>query len=673
MKKEEEINKILKESSKGIEVPVSLHPEKVLDKVEKVENIKSKQNRYRIYKWAGTLVAVICIAIGFTTASMNLNEKENLNVIGGNTQEEELATVENYDVIYQALVDEEKNRAKGSSFNDKVTENDMVAQLETGTDSGTNESSKDYTDTNVQVEGIDEADIAKTDGTYLYTLKKESDLQNVICIIEANQGAMKTVSKITVDKENYDIKEFYVDNNQLIVIGEKGVLRSDVNKKYRHDYEYNYLPYKSLETYVTIYDITEKKVPKKQSEYQQSGAYTSSRKVKEVLYIFSEFTPNIGEKKKKKENYIPKINGNILECEDIYFEDKAEDFNSVVIASVSLKEPGKVINKKAIYGNNSEFYVSDSNIYVYQEKNKSTKGWYKRQTKITKFSYKDGEIKGKSNCLIDGGIQDTFSLNEKDDYLRIVTTCSEWNLFMDGGNKVSNSLYVLNSKMKVVGEITDLAPGESIKSARFLGDMGYFVTFRQTDPLFSVDLSNPKKPKILGELKVTGFSDYLHFWDKDLLLGIGYEADQMGRVKGIKVSMFDVSNPKDVKEVDREVFLSEENSEYSSRYLCNALDDYKEVMAQIDKNRFGFTLGRYECGVLQDYFSYDYNYTIFSYDKEKGFSYKELPILDKGNTSRTRGMMIGNYLYVVNQCESIVSFEQMENGNWKELSTLKLN
>ena len=117
-----------------------------------------------------------------------------------------------------------------------------------------------------------------------------------------------------------------------------------------------------------------------------------------------------------------------------------------------------------------------------------------------------------------------------------------------------NNLYILEEDLSLAGCIEGMAPGESIYSARFMGDTGYFVTYRNTDPLFSVDLSDPYQPRVIGELKVTGFSEYLHFWGDDQLLGIGYETDpETGRTQGLKLSMFDISDPANMKEVNKYV------------------------------------------------------------------------------------------------------------------------
>ena len=166
--------------------------------------------------------------------------------------------------------------------------------------------------------------------------------------------------------------------------------------------------------------------------------------------------------------------------------------------------------------------------------------------------------------------------------------------------------------MKTVGKIENLAEGEEIKSARFMGKTGYFVTYRNTDPLFSVDLSDPEDPKVLGELKITGFSSYLHFYGENKLLGIGWETDpDTGNTIGMKCSMFDISDPSDVKETDR--FVLKDVS------FCDALTNYRSILAAPKKGLFGFAYGMY--GSYSDGYDSgeDFYYGVFNYNEEDGF------------------------------------------------------
>ena len=198
----------------------------------------------------------------------------------------------------------------------------------------------------------------------------------------------------------------------------------------------------------------------------------------------------------------------------------------------------------------------------------------------------------------------------------------------------SNSLYVLDGNLKTVGSIERIAEDELIYSARFMGDMGYFVTFRQTDPLFSVDLSEPEHPRILGELKISGFSEYLHFYSENLLLGIGMEADEdTGATEGIKLSMFDISNPSDVKEKYK---LNLSDYDYAE-----ALYNYKAVLIDTEKNLFGF----YAEGYGEEY---KCSYLLFSFENGKFKEIMNIDCVDNHmNLEQVRGTYIGDNFYLL--------------------------
>ena len=213
----------------------------------------------------------------------------------------------------------------------------------------------------------------------------------------------------------------------------------------------------------------------------------------------------------------------------------------------------------------------------------------------------------------------SFSIDEYKGYLRIVTTRGE-----------ANSVYVLDKDFKIVGSIENLAKDERVYSARLMGDIGYFVTFRETDPLFTVDLSNPKKPKIIGSLKIPGFSDYLHPYGEGKLLGIGMNVDEETMITdGVKLTMFDISDPSDVKE--------ENTCVLKNVYSTDVSYDYKAALVDAGRNLIGFA-GDTNGGQ---------NYYIFKYDTSRGFiSQMEEEINGNGSTG-TRGVYIDETLYVV--------------------------
>lgn len=222
----------------------------------------------------------------------------------------------------------------------------------------------------------------------------------------------------------------------------------------------------------------------------------------------------------------------------------------------------------AVVSGAETFYVSESNIYS------AVSDWTasdtKPRTEIVRIGYEDGFFTEGSTGSVSGELNNSFSMDEYNGNLRLVTTTAGWNKDYSEYTR-TNGLYILDADMKTIGKIENLADNEEIKSARFMGDTGYFVTYRNTDPLFSADLSDPTKPKIIGELEITGFSEYLHFYGENKLLGIGWETDpDTGSIEGLKCSMFDITDPSDVKEIDRIVLKNVS--------ICDALSNYRAIL-----------------------------------------------------------------------------------------------
>ena len=224
-----------------------------------------------------------------------------------------------------------------------------------------------------------------------------------------------------------------------------------------------------------------------------------------------------------------------------------------------------------------------------------------------------------------------------------------------GQVKESNGLYILGKNLVLKGKIEGLAENESIYSARFLGDTGYFVTFRRTDPLFAVDLSNPEQPKVLGELKVSGFSDYLHGYGENRLLGIGMEADEdTGQQQGMKLSMFDLADPADVKEEAR---FRLENYNYSE-----ALYNHREVLIDVEENLIGFSADGSDNG------NYWRRYLVFSYENGAFVKKMELDMEgEDGGYMRMRATFIGDTLYLLCEDGHVRAYSRQSGALLEEL------
>ena len=471
----------------------------------------------------------------------------------------------------------------------------------------------DHSSTNTQEEAVDEADIVKTDGIYIYSMDSKGNVR----ITDA--ASMKLAGEIHGER-SADYKELYVDGDRLQIIRQQetyvtyqGKLalpatEEDGDSTVRSSYS---MPVTTVS--VDTYDISDREDPKKTDSYQQDGYYLTSRRNNGYLYLFTSYSPDTGSNADQIEYYVPRSDEEYIACDHIYLPtEPGGDFNYdgkafLVAGAVEETDAGHATDIMAVVSGAQTFYVSEDNIYSAVSK------WNDQETRteIVRIGYEDGKFTGGAAGSVAGELNDNFSMDQEEENLRVVSTVEQWDKDYTNFSR-SNSLYVLDKDLKTVGKIENLAEGEEIKSARFMGDTGYFVTYKNTDPLFAVDLSDPTDPKVTGELKITGFSEYLHFYGENKLLGIGWETDpDTGATEGMKCSMFDLSDPADIKETDR--FVLKKVS------FCDALSNYRAILASPQKNLFGFAYGIYGSAGDNYYADENYYYGLFSYSEEKGF------------------------------------------------------
>ena len=525
---------------------------------------------------------------------------------------------------------------------------------------------KDYSTTTTQEELIDEADIVKTDGSCIYAMDSKGTLRI------ADAASMKLLCEINGENSS-DYKEMYVDGNCLQLICQqedyityKGSIDlPSANAGGEKNTDGVRTSYSMPVTTVTVetYDISDREKPKKTGVYHQDGSYLSSRRTDGRMYLFTSYTPEVGDSADQLQYYVPRCGEEYIAYDHIYLPTPEKDFSYngriyLVAGAVAQENPDQATDVMAVVSSANIFYVSENNIYS------ATEIWNDRETRteIVRIDGAAGSVAGE--------LHNNFSMNEADDCLRIVTTVEGWDKDYSNFSR-SNGLYVLNEKLKTIGKIEDLAEGEQIKAARFMGDTGYFVTYRNTDPLFAADLSDPKNPRIMSELNITGFSEYLHFYGENQLLGIGWETDpDTGNVSGMKCSMFDISDPSDVRETDR--FILKDVS------FCDALYNYHAILAAPKKSLFGFAYGIY--GDNTDVYdsSENYYYALLSYHDQNGFEPQMyLNINDSelfaGSMSyqdycRVRGVYIGDMFYLVTE-KGIVSYNIQK--DYEQTGTLK--
>lgn len=616
-KREQDLLYKIEVGSENVVVPDSLKPENMKKKLEQCAWEERRRKRRRQWKFAGAAAAGIVLVAGITvyqnrtrmvksdSAVINSADSsdgvvaksvEKCPVNKGN-QENQKYYAKSYKEIRKYIEASEKEEtAKGS------TKEQLLCADATG----------DYSNTNVRQEGVDEADVAKTDGRYLYVLEDDGDYVSIV----DTKTNMKKISEIKAPKDE-TIEEFYLTekNKKVVMICSNS---SDDDYEDVEDVTRSSLISKQTEgTQVVTYDVQDKKHPKKVGKVSQSGEYESSRISDGYLYLFSNYWVPENWKKKYPSTYIPYVDGDLMKAKDIYLPEGTKGCMYEIVSSINLKQPDKIADSKAIFSEGGDAYVSNKNIYYYEEE--WTGNGKQEKTLLRKLSYKKGKLAVVAQKTFRGYLNDSFSIDEYDGYLRMVVTRGK-----------TNAVYVLDQKLKLTGKITNLAKDERVYSARFLGDTGYFVTYKETDPLFSVDLSNPKNPKILGRLKIPGFSNYLHFYGEDKLLGIGMDVDKKGDVTdGVKLSMFDISDKKNVKE--------EHKYTLKDVYSTDVEWDYKAALIDVEKNIIGFPAGGENRQM----------YYLFSYTEEKGFQCNMKEKIYGSDALATRGIYIKDRLYVI--------------------------
>ena len=547
-------------------------------------------------------------AAGATVSEREIKISKDKKVKAAEDYEEAYAYVESYSKRIQSdeYSTEEYARDSGAAGGgqNEIATLDSEASADTKT---TNVSGSSYSETNVRQEGVDEGDTVKTDGKYLYVLKDNS---KEIAIVDANASSMKKL-QILQPEDIDNIREFYLDTENHYVIA---ICEQQTGSEKEID-TYNY--WNAMNTVMVTYDISDLEKPEELGRVTQNGNYVSSRRTGDYVYLFSDYSIYLdGVKKSKPETYVPLVNGRTLSTSDIFLPAVSEGYEYSVVTAVDVKKPGETCDSKAIMSGGGQLYVSDQNIYYYDTVWDSVNG---QKTTLRRIGYKDGKLTAGAQGKVDGYINDSYSIDEYKGFLRIVLT---------DDNK--NDARILDMDLEEVGSIENLAKDESVYSARLMGDTGYFVTFAQVDPLFSVDLSDPKQPEIIGKLKIPGFSDYLHPYGDGKLLGIGMDADEdTGITDGVKITMFDISDPSNVKE--------ENTCTLDNVYNTDVSYDYKAVLVDAGQNLIGFA-GSTE-GV-QKYF-------LFRYDEKNGFVSVLEEEVNGSQMMGTRGVYINDALYVV--------------------------
>lgn len=616
-KREQDLLYKIEVGSENVVVPDSLKPENMKKKLEQCAWKERRRKRRRQWKFAGAAAAGIVLVAGITVYQNRTRMVKSDSAVINSVDSSDGVVAKSVEKCPVNKRNQENQKYYAKSYKEirkyiEASEKEETAKGSTKEQLLCADATGDYSNTNVRQEGVDEADVAKTNGRYLYVLEDDGDYVSIV----DTKTNMKKISEIKAPKDE-TIEEFYLieKNKKVVMICSNS---SDDDYEDVEDVTRSSLISKQTEgTRVVTYDVQDKKHPKKAGEVSQNGEYELSRISDGYLYIFSNYWVAENWKKKHPSTYIPYVDGDLMKAKDIYLPEGTKGCMYEIISAIDLKHPDKIADSKAIFSEGGDAYVSNKNIYYYEEE--WTGNGKQEKTLLRKLSYKKGKLAVVAQKTFRGYLNDSFSIDEYDGYLRMVVTRGR-----------TNAVYVLDQKLKLTGKITNLAKDERVYSARFLGDTGYFVTYKETDPLFSVDLSNPKNPKILGRLKIPGFSNYLHFYGEDKLLGIGMDVDKKGDVTdGVKLSMFDISDKKNVKE--------EHKYTLKDVYSTDVEWDYKAALIDVEKNIIGFPAGGENRQM----------YYLFSYTEEKGFQCNMKEKIYGSDALSTRGIYIKDRLYVI--------------------------
>lgn len=403
--------------------------------------------------------------------------------------------------------------------------------------------------TNIQTQGVDEADIVKNDGTYLYVVGYDRYSNNKkLKIIDTR--TMQAVYNSYLYNENGDIihiSEIFVRDNILVAVG------SNSAGYYYDGFYTGGIYHGNGETVSIVMDISDKSSPRVVKTLTQDGSYISSRMIDGYYYAVSEYFVSGDDEQEVKKSCVPEAGGKEIACDCIYIAD--EDASSYIcLTAIDTNNPQLEEKSIAVLGKGYDTYCSEESFYVvgseylFNEEGKDLGA--NSLTNICSFSLNGTDISFKAQGEVKGRIVNQYSLDEYKGNLRIATTYYDLNKSKD-----VSCLYVLDGELKTVGKIENLADDEQIKSVRFMGDKANVVTFRETDPLFTIDLSVPGKPKVVGELKLPGYSAYLHPISDSLILGVGYDGDEsQADFNSLKISLFDISDMANPKEVSSLVY-----------------------------------------------------------------------------------------------------------------------
>lgn len=591
------------------------------------------------------LVLVLTLTASVLTSDMNPGNQPPIDaprVQEAKKQKNDYTTI--YKTLFAAYRESESNKQGGAD-----SETALAPESSAAGDSAFSKEDQPYSSTNMQAEGVQEGDISKTDGEYIYTV-----VNRRLTIAKAENGkltpiytnAIESTSSQDTGAQSAQAAQLYVQGDILTIIcshmyatgayGEIAVCGDTVL---------------SGDTQIFVYDISDRGSPRLTGNLELSGNYLTSRVVDGTLYVLTDYYFNMdGAREESPTSFVPSLTAGgksrAVDSADVCISMAKPQAQYTTIASVNLNSPSDFASAKTVMGGGTSIYCSTQSLYLpiyrYDEAAEIS------GLQLLKYSFSGGKITLAAETQLKGGLLNQYAMDEYGGYFRLVTSYTNMKVTQGGGTVSAEilgetqMLYVLDENLQTVGTYLNDSKEEHLQSVRFVKSIAYFVTFLQTDPLFAVDLSDPAHPALVSELKLPGFSRYLHPYGENRLLGFGVDADDTGLQTGLKLSMFDTTDNGDVKE-KHSITFSDKNGSSA------ALNEFKAILIAPEKGMIG--LPAWELN--ENSYERTLCYYIFSYSDAEGFTLKTQITLDNTGAEslyldRARGMYIDDYLYITN-------------------------
>jgi uncharacterized secreted protein with C-terminal beta-propeller domain len=401
--------------------------------------------------------------------------------------------------------------------------------------------------------GVDEGDIVKNDGKYAYIISKDKKT-----VIIADVYPAENVRILSSVKMNGTIREIYIYSDKMVVLG----------------YEY------SQGSMIYVFNIENRENPILSDTYHCKGSITQTRMIGDYLYIIGQQYVD----RQITEEDLPVHPSQIYYFSNFNYSSSYYSLPITLLMSVNVLDNSiEPVSRAILMERSQNIFVSVGNIYITYTKNNYGGYYYSSSSSnsvIHRISIDSGSIQYEAMGEVTGTILNRFSMGEHQGYFRIATTSGH--VSRNGASSATNQVYILDMDLKIVGSVLNIAPGERIYSTRFMGNRAYLVTFKKVDPFFVIDLTDPYKPKILGELKIPGYSDYLHPYDENHVIGLGKETVEaetgnFAWYQGVKLSLFDVTDVQNPKELSK--YIIGDRGTYSP-----ALNDPHAFLFSREKN-----------------------------------------------------------------------------------------